>query len=873
MTLRELQQWLLDQGVREELSLISRLTAVHEFRNIDPVDDLRVESNAIDWQRMLLAATILNRSSERSITEAALRIATGALALDSSPEVRDAASVLLSKQSNHRSIELAERRGLISADLLGRLGTSARIEAAQRRSNQTVLVSSTGEWLSTNAFQRDFWNSANDTDRWISVSAPTASGKTFLILRWVFDRMQVSDASVAVYIAPTRALVTEIESSFVRLAKDAGIEGIDVTSLPMSDKYSDALARRTKVIFVLTQERLHLLANLVDRGRLRIDLLLVDEAHKIGDAQRGVVLQDAIERVSRNNSTVQTIFLSPATQNPELLLEDAPQGLTTSDIRSEIPTVVQNLILASQVPGKTKLWNLSLRRNGELFELGTITLPDRPTTMKKKLAFISAELGDEGGTLVYANGAAEAEEVALLISQLVHNEDAVDDDELFALAELSRRGVHRSYLLGSLVQKGVAFHYGNMPSLLRLEIERLFKAGKIRFLVCTSTLIEGVNLSCRTIVVRGPRKGVGKPMEAHDFWNLAGRAGRWGDEFQGNIICIDPRDEKAWPHGVPRRSSYPITRETDNVLSDYAGISAYIENREDLRPRELFRSSQLEQVVAYLFTTHLREGEITSSELAKRHDHEELDRINNLIGKVVESISLPVELAERHPGVSISGLQSLYDNFHQREGDIDELLPAPPESEDAYPRLIAILTRINKHVFPAFYPENVVPLHALIILQWLKGRSLAAIIASRIRYHRERGQEVRLPTLIRGTMELVEQVARFRAPKYISAYVDVLKHHLQEIGQAELYADDLDIGVALEFGISTKTLFSLIQLGLSRMSATALYEKIAEDDLDQSGCLAWVSERVDDLEGMDFPLVILREIREKMLWDSMRVDQ
>ena len=31
-------------------------------------------------------------------------------------------------------------------------------------------------------------------------------------------------------------------------------------------------------------------------------------------------------------------------------------------------------------------------------------------------------------------------------------------------------------------------------------------------------------------------ESIGHPMEPHDFWNLAGRAGRWGDEFQGNII-------------------------------------------------------------------------------------------------------------------------------------------------------------------------------------------------------------------------------------------------------------------------------------------------------------------------------------------------
>jgi superfamily II helicase len=148
--------------------------------------------------------------------------------------------------------------------------------------------------------------------------------------------------------------------------------------------------------------------------------------------------------------------------------------------------------------------------------------------------------------LVYANGAAESEDVADLISQL-QPPPGDPDIELAALADLAREGVHPRYRLAPLVERGVAFHDGNMPSLIRLEVERLFRAGKIRFLVCTSTLIEGVNLSCRTIVLRGPRKGMGHPMEAHDFWNLAGRAGRWGDEFQGNIICIDPEDRAKGP--------------------------------------------------------------------------------------------------------------------------------------------------------------------------------------------------------------------------------------------------------------------------------------------------------------------------------------
>jgi hypothetical protein len=114
-------------------------------------------------------------------------------------------------------------------------------------------------------------------------------------------------------------------------------------------------------------------------------------------------------------------------------------------------------------------------------------------------------------------------------------------------------------------------------------------------------------------------------------------------------------------------------------------------------------------------------------------------------------------------------------------------------------------------------------------------------------------------------MEIVEQTARFKAPKYLAAYLDILKIHLAEIGREDLIDSDLDIGTALEFGVSSRTLLSLLELGLSRMSAVSLYEKIARDDLDKDGCTAWVHEHHTQFAGMDIPELIMREVRAKLL--------
>lgn len=860
MSLGNLQSWLMAEGINDDLDALTYRTIRTELDNLaNEVEGQHVVQ--IDWPRLLLAGSILARSDQRPHQEAALRIATGAVSQTNSQSISDAGAVLLGKLSNFRAVELANHRNLLKADLDGRLGMTLRIEAQRRQMDQSVLIESSGRWLPVNQFQQRFWTEAGD-HHWLSASAPTASGKTFLVLQWLIDQMLSSEMRVAVYLAPTRALVSEIEGSLRALLGEKSV--IEVSSLPLRDKYDAARASGTRLILVLTQERLHLLANVLGDSTI-VDMLIVDEAHKIGDHQRGVILQDAIERTSRVNPALKVVFISPATQNPEVLLADAPVGATTLAIDSDSPTVLQNLLVAEQVPRKPKLWNLSIHRDGQPLSIGVLQLASSPAGLRKRLAFIAAAAGERGGTLVYANGAAEAENVASLISQLLPRPE-VADAELADLAELARKGVHPRFSLAPLVERGVAFHYGNMPSLIRLEVERLFRSGKIRFLVCTSTLIEGVNLSCRTIVLRGPRKGIGHPMEAHDFWNLAGRAGRWGDEFQGNIICIDPNDRKAWPSGVPARARYSIKRESDAVLELNDGnISKYLERRATSPVAELEGVDEYEQVGAYLLLTYLRLGSLSEATLAKRHSPETIARLDISLAGLAQQIEIDVEMAERHPGVSALGLQQLLEAFRKYGGDVENLVPAAVDSQDSYDRFATIMRRINLHLFPAFLPEGLIPLHALIVVRWLKGFSLSAMIRKNIEYHDRHNKQYKLPVLIRDTMDLVEQIARFRAPKYFSAYVDVLKLHLRNIGREDLIDDGVDIGTQLEFGVSSRTLLSLMELGLSRFSAVALYELIARDDLSKEDCLAWVAERQAQFEGMDIPAIIVREIREKLL--------
>lgn len=266
----------------------------------------------------------------------------------------------------------------------------------------------------------------------------------------------------------------------------------------------------------------------------------------------------------------------------------------------------------------------------------------------------------------------------------------------------------------------------------------------------------------------------------------------------------------------------------------------------------------LEQVAAYLLACYARNGTFLTSPSAARLPGAYVQALDERLGRLLEQIDVPVTIISRHPGVSAAALQSLLNYFRSRTGSVVELLPSAPESDDAYSQLIAIFHRINANLFPAFSPTAAIPVHALVTLEWMRGLPVGQIIRKRIEYQERKGRRYRLPILIRETMRDVEEVARFRAPKYLAAYLDVLKHHLNEIGRGDLFPADLRFDLYLEFGVATQTLLSLIGLGLSRTSAVAINEFLADDKMNEDAVFEWLkSERFQTL---DVPTVVTREV-------------
>ncbi|HAE41371.1 MAG TPA: DEAD/DEAH box helicase [Clostridiales bacterium] len=858
MTLNDLHKWIISSdGLKDEIAILNRYSASNEFAYLQKSSDILNYSP--DWKRLLFAASILSISQETQENETALRIALAGILYSDSQVTIDASAMILTQLSNQRSVKLAVDKEFLLDGIEGRVGIIGRL-LIERRELENLVIPAKDDPICASRFQKVFWDKLN-TFSWVSASAPTASGKTYLVLQWLLNEFRLKRANLAVFLAPTRALVGEIEREIQIQNTEYGIDGLRVASLPLAS-FGD---QSKPTILVFTQERLHVFLNYAKEIPI-IDILIVDEAHKIGDRQRGVLLQDAIERVSNQSSHQKITFLSPLTENPGIFIQEKPN---TAIIPNDSFTVVQSLIVAEQLPRDTRQWRFKLVQGNYIDDIGSITLHARPETDIKRLSYIALAAGKSTiGTLVYANGAAEAEKIAQQIYEGLRDEEIIEDVKLNDLSDFIKKIIHNKYLLASLVHKGVAFHYGNMPTLLRTEIETLFKEGRIKFLVCTSTLIEGVNLACRTIVMRGPRKGNGNPMKPHDFWNLAGRAGRWGQDFSGNIICVDVNRPKLWPEGVPKRSRYPVRRETDNVLGKQKEMLEYLGNREAMQPSELV--PEYEQVVAYLLSKQAREGSFKNSPSIKNLPDEYVTDLTVHIKSIFDRIDVPNDIINRHPGVSAIALQGMLTYFRNRNKPVEELLPSTPDSDDAHSNLIAIFYRINKSCYSAFYPQGSVPVFALITLEWMRGYSLRSIIQNRIKYLKDKNKQYQLPKLIRDTMREVEEIARFRAPKYLSAYMDVLKYHLEEIGKSSLLHEDIKYDIYLEFGVGTETLLSLIGIGLSRTSAVAINDFLANDGMSEDEVLAWLNEK--RWESFDIPAIVTNEIDTLLKRKSMTLN-
>lgn len=818
--------------------------------------------------RLVSSASIFAQSESDFAKDIAQQIAVFSTLSSTSPSIIDGATTVLAQLGNFPGLNEIARHGAHTNSLQSFLRNGLLAEI------NTVPIGGVRRALTN--FQFDVWG-ALSREKSLAISAPTSAGKSFVVLEHL--RMSAMSASefTAIYVAPTRALLAEIQGILEQQLKIIG-NSVRVTTIPVADPLN-----RERQIYVLTQERLQLLLSTMSLEN-KVDLIIVDEAQAIGDEGRGMILQDALEKVRASNPNARALFLAPGAEGFESV--GAAIGVDDLSVQeTSLSPVVQNRIIVSFCPTDEAVLELELiTTNGESERIGSFhatrgfgVAPD------KRLAAVALELGNAGRSLVYATGAARAETLSRQISSNLSGQ-ATSSAQAAArekLAKFIEKDVHKAYSLAKFVRKGVAFHYGNMPSLLRESIEGAFRDGNLDFLCCTTTLFQGVNLPARNVFIDTPTRGnKGEQLDEASLWNFAGRAGRLGRDVVGNVFLVDYLNWETRPLSSRRRFAIRVAFR-DAIDQDLDAILDTLQCTANLQvPAEKYSARTASAAGLILYRASHGSLEQLLQRPGINLSPDQRTKVAMLAKQAVESLGLPSAVLAANWVVDPLSLASLLNRLRAKiaKNDFTNLIPINP-TFDGYPVYNSIIRRMFKHLGrmelsgpnaagARGYTNHV----TATALKWMRGEPLSRLVGEAVKYARSRsGENQKRPEdqvvdgAIRSMFELVEKVIRFTLVQWSKAYVDLLKLALEEAGHMEKAKEIYDFSLALELGVATDTGRSLIELGLSRISAAAVAQVILDSKLDAKEVRTWILDHANDLYGSVSDLVVDELERKELL--------
>ncbi len=810
--------------------------------------------------RLLQCATHFADSAKTQYKVAAYRIAASCWKLyrDEYPNLSDVALVVFERLGNFPAAGLMfENRQLPSSTTL-----PARLwyEVLDRREQNTLWLGDGEIPVTLTDFQQRLWASLS-AGRSSAVTAPTSSGKSFALQRFLAVNL-ASTGGWGLYIVPTRALIGQTADSLREVFQSLapGKLGISTQPVPPSELGHDS------GVYVLTQERLFLLLDSVESPRFKI--AVIDEAQMIGDGGRGVLLQSVLESLLARIPDIQLLFGSPFTENPEIF----GKLLARSDmevVSDDHSPVAQNLIYLDTNKFFGTDVEISASIESDRFDIGNKHLGTMVTDDEQTLAVLSWEFGARGQNLVYAGGPAACEEIADKLAQLATGSSeqlrGLSADELTGeFADFVREHIHSKYALARTLKHRVGFHYGRMPALIRRGVERLFIDGILTHLVCTSTLLHGVNLPAKNLFLLNPTKGrdwedaSDIPISGVDFWNLAGRAGRMGKEFEGNVYIINRDRWMSNPIAESRDQEIRPSLEA-SVLNEHDSFLNYLNNTQHASGKqEAFENS----FVKLFNDLRAQRLDRTLERIHGGADGASLLAIKGALEQASDLVTLPVGITERHVNISVFRQQEMFDYLlgkvrSEGPGRFIPLHPLRPW-DDVLANLGGIMKRIHTRFERKPGKDKSQFYFAPLALRWMRGEPLRRMIEEAESYNQEHGLRRNIGTVIRNVMGAVEKDLRFRYVKYISCYADILAEVLRKTGNEQYIASISPLSLFLELGASSISMISLIGLGLSRTSAALVADISVRKDLDRYQAKKFLLSR--DWAATSLPRVVSSEV-------------
>ena len=345
------------------------------------------------------------------------------------------------------------------------------------------------------------------------ISIPTASGKTVLGVLAMLKNLLAGGK--VVYAVPLISLQNEKVKEFKVFEK----YGFKVGKHPRSSDISVMVFESFDVLTRFSLNTLH-----------EIDLVIIDEFHMIGDYSRGPTIECAITRIKEQNKGMRIIALSATLQNMDEMAHWLEAEVVTHDYR---PVPLHKEVLCAEEYGTKD-------KNNLVFKI----LNDSLNDSSQMLTFVSTRRFTES----------LAQNMAKKIGRYIPDgKREIFKDIAEEILEVPRRRntnpTEVCYKLAECIEHGIAFHHAGLFDRQKEIIEEEFIKGNLLMITATPSLMYGVNLPSKNVVIRDYNRWTDQGqvnIPVFDYEQMSGRAGRPGFDSEGYSYLIAKTYDEAF---------------------------------------------------------------------------------------------------------------------------------------------------------------------------------------------------------------------------------------------------------------------------------------------------------------------------------------
>ena len=346
------------------------------------------------------------------------------------------------------------------------------------------------------------------------LSAPTSFGKTYVVFEYIARFLP----ETVFLVVPTLALIDEYKKKIINTHKHIFGRYKVFTSINNEMNYSEFDYK----MFIVTHDRVleETSFDTIDK----IDLLVIDEVYKLdtrGNDDRKLILNFAYYYLVQKSE--KHILLAPFISGVDNIeqLEKRPVFFS-----SEFSPVVNEVV---ECP------------------IYTDTIEERFKETNK----ILSSLPVQSRTLVYFANASDIPKYVNLYRNTKYDDTQISSNTANFIDWMSNE-IHPNWYVVKAMKRGFLVHCGELQLGIRnMELDIFEEESEPHnTMLCTSTLLEGVNTSTENIIITKPCRSYGynysNDFEAFDFFNLVGRSGRLFKTNLGKAFYIKSPTDKSF---------------------------------------------------------------------------------------------------------------------------------------------------------------------------------------------------------------------------------------------------------------------------------------------------------------------------------------